>query len=179
MRVLLQAASPSLTDWHDYITPDNLMTLVAAGLAALIAAGVAVYGYSRAQREARRQERARLYAEALRAVEDYLEAPYRVKRRDGSAAARRELTEAISEIKSRINFYTGWLSISAPQEVNATYGAFAKAAFGEAGAQMTTAWKGRPTKRDRDVPIGQPLPRVQADKARDLALATMKNDLTR
>lgn len=165
------------TGWAAYYTPDNVMTVVAAIAAASIAAWVAMRGYRTQQHEGRRQERARLYAEALRAVEDYLEAPYRIIRRDGSAEARRQLTESLSEIKSRISFYAGWLSINAPTEVYDAYCAYDKAARMEAGLQMTAAWKARPTKRDKDVPLGQGLPRTEADAARAVVLQAMKEGL--
>lgn len=146
-------------------------------LAAAVAVGLAVRSYRKQQQEARRQERAELYAEALRAVEDYQEAPYRIMRRDGSATARRELTEALSDIKSRISFYSGWMSINASQSVAEAYEAYVLAAKLEAGLQMTQAWRGRPTKRDADVPIGRSLPRKQANAAREVALSRIRADL--
>jgi hypothetical protein len=48
-------------------------------LAALIAVVVAVIGYRAMQWTARRERLASGYAEALRAVEDYLEGPYRIR----------------------------------------------------------------------------------------------------
>lgn len=154
-----------------------IVTFIATGVAAAIAGVIAMAGYRKQQREGRRQERARLYAEAIRTVEDYCEAPYRIRRRDGSAHARRELTESISEIKSRISFYTGWLSINAPQDVTDAYAKYVKAAQDEAGNQMKATWLSRPTKRDKDVSIGEPLPRTQTDAERKKVLAAMKASL--
>jgi hypothetical protein len=53
-------------------------------IAALIAALVAVTGYMLTQAQARRERRAREFADALAAVEEYLEAPYRIRRRQAA-----------------------------------------------------------------------------------------------
>lgn len=145
--------------------------------AAAVAAIVAMKAYKTQQKEGRRQQRATFYAEAVRAVEDYLEAPYRIRRRDGSAAARRELTQQVSDVKSRISFYTAWMAIHGADDVAGAYDTFVRAAQSEAGQQMTAAWQSRPTKKDRDVPIGSPLPRARSDDARATLLAAMQADL--
>jgi hypothetical protein len=166
--------------WHaitTHVTSGDIATIIAPIIAALVVAYFGVRAYNKQQADKRRDDRARLYAEALRAVEDYSEAPYRILRKDGSAEARREITQHISDIKSRISFYSGWLAIHAPEPVRLAYEAYVRAAQTEAGAQMTTAWRTRPTKRDRDVPIGSPLPRTATDVARQALLATMKADL--
>jgi hypothetical protein len=153
--------------------------VLGAVLAAVIAAIVAVKAYKAQQREAQRQEKATFYAEAVRAVEDYAEAPYRIRRRDGSAQARREVTQHISDIKSRISFYSAWMAIHGTGAVATAYDGFVRTAQAEAGQQMTTAWKERPTRKDKDVPIGSQLPRVATDRARTTLLAAMKEDLDR
>ena len=160
------------------LSADNWTTIAAGIGAALIAAIVAVIGYSIQQRAGRREQRATMYAQALQAVEDYCEGPYRIRRRDGSAACRLALTESLSDIKSRINFHQGWLSIHASDEIASAYKAFAKAAQDEAGVQMTAAWTGPATRKDRDVPLGVGLPRVKTDAAKDTVLKLMNADLT-
>jgi hypothetical protein len=160
-----------------YFTWSDGATIIAAVAAGLIAAGVAVLGYSHQQRSARRDQRATGYAEALRAVEDYLEAPYRIRRRDGSSAARMGVATHVSDIQSRISFYTGWLSIHAPHGVQQTYVAFVIAAKKDAGPQMTHAWRSAPTRKDQDVPLGAALPQPRASLARDAVLAAMRRDL--
>lgn len=146
-------------------------------LAALIAAAVAVYGYSRQQRAARREQRAAGYAEALRAVEDYLEVPYLVRRRDGTAAARRAVTDHISAVQSRIKLHESWLAIHSSHAVASAYQEFVDAARQDAGPQMTAAWHARPTKRDRDVPVGVSYPRPRADTTRQAIIEAMRRDL--
>ena len=131
------------------ITWDGAATLIAA----LLAAGIAILGYSFQQKLARRERCAGIYSEALRAVEDYLEAPYLVRRRDGSAATRSALTKHVSDIQSRIAYYTALLQIHAPEKVSSAYENLVQAARSEAGPQMSAAWKSKPTKRDGQVPL--------------------------
>lgn len=145
--------------------------------AATIAATIAVRAYRRQHDEARRQRRAEFYANAVQAVEDYMEGPYRIRRRDGTASARREITQQLSDVKSRINFYLTWMDIEADDEVRAAYAAYYRTAMSEAGPQMTAAWNRSPTTQDASVPIGAALPRVRTDAARaDLTIA-LRQDL--
>jgi hypothetical protein len=149
-------------------------TIVAAFVAALVAAVVAVIGYSIQQGTARADRHRTMYAEALRAVEDYLEAPYLIRRRDGSAAARREISTHISEIQSRLSFYGAWLQLHAPAAVHAAYSEYVTQARREAGTQMSAAWRARPTKRDSDVPLGKAYQHAASDRARDAVLRAMR-----
>ena len=70
-------------------------------IAGLLAAAVAVLGYAWQQWLARADARATMYGEALRAVEDYAEAPFIVQRRSGKDA-RTVVSTQISEIQSRL-----------------------------------------------------------------------------
>lgn len=153
--------------------------IVAALGAALIAALVAVRGYSRQHGNQRQDDRATLYAEALQAVEDYLEGPYRIRRRDGSSGARRQITEDLSAVKSRINFHLAWLRIHGVPEIADLYRALVEAAQQDAGPQMTAAWRGPSTRSDREVPLGRGYGHVRADLARDRLLTAMEADLKR
>lgn len=161
----------------DNFTWDHGAALLAAALAAFIAAGVAVTGYVMQQRASRRDQRAVLYAEALRAVEDYREAPYRVRRRDGSHDARRAITDHISDVQSRISFHSGWLRLNAPAPVAEAYDTYVAAARAEAGAQMTDAWAQPATVRDEDVPLGTGFEQPRAKAARQVVLGTMATSL--
>lgn len=97
---------------------------VATLIVGIVAAVVAVKAYRTQQQETRRQQTARFYADAVQAVEDYMEGPYRILRKDGSSAARREITQHISDVKSRISFYTGWMAIHGTTQVRAAYDDF-------------------------------------------------------
>lgn len=153
---------------------------IATIIVGIVAAVVAVKSYRTQQQETRRQQTAGFYADAVRAVEDYVECPYRILRKDGSSEARREITQHISDVKSRISFYTGWMAIRGTTQVRAAYDAFVTAAQREAGPQMTVAWESKPVKKDKDVPLRtSPLPRTATDTARTKVLAVLKADLNR
>jgi hypothetical protein len=158
---------------------DVVVTLGLGVATIVVTIALAAWNVVKQQKAGRRQERVKTYAEALHAVEDYQEAPYRVLRTDGSATVRWQLSEAISDIQSRISFYTAWMSIDAPAEVLAAYEAYVVAAKCEAGPQMTAAWRGPVTKRNKDVPLGMMLPRDKADVAREVLLDGIRRDLNR
>jgi len=141
---------------------------------AFVAAVVAVLGYSVEQRAARKLARATMYAHALQAVQDYLEGPYRIRRKDGTAEVRRELTQALSTVQSQINFHTAWLDVGAPRKVAFAYSALVAAARGEAGPQMIAAWAEPPILDDGAVPLGVAYPRPLSNAALDKVKVTMR-----
>lgn len=157
--------------------PGEAATIVAAVLGAAIAALVVVWGYRHQQNEQRREQRVTIYAEALRAVEDYLEMPYLIARRDGSHQARMHLVERVSDIQSRIAFHRAWLSIHAPASVCAAYANFVQAARNEAGGDMTRLWKSKPTRRDAKVPLGVQFARPASSAARNVVTQAMSGDI--
>ena len=101
---------PPPTGWlSEPLTWDGLAAIIAAVIAAL----VVVAGYFLQQHFARRERRALIYSEALRAVADYLEAPYLIRRKDGSPETQQRLVSHIGEIQSSIAFYTSLLRLHA------------------------------------------------------------------
>lgn len=147
---------------------EGTATIIGALIAAL-AVILTIVGDRHRQRSARQAEAS---AAALQAVSDYLETPYRIRRRTGGHAERRRLTEAVSEIQSRIDFHRAHLAVIAPN-VAVHYESLVQAAKREAGAQMTHAWKAPPTRRDRDVPLTTAFPHPSADEARNRVIAVM------
>lgn len=148
------------------VTDPALLTLDAGG-AVLIAAGLQLLGtiiagviaiclgssYRQQSRLAREQSRAKVHADALRTIHDYLEAPYRVMRRDGTSIARMSLTTFISDIQVRLRYFEELLRLESSTAVADAYAAATAAARSEAGGAISAAWKNRPTKRDKDVVI--------------------------
>jgi hypothetical protein len=55
--------------------------------------------------------RAESLREGRERLDHVVEHPYHIRRKDGSHEARRELTQHISDIRSRISFYTAWMQI--------------------------------------------------------------------
>lgn len=154
-------------------------TIIAGIGAAVVAAGGLVWGYFVQQRRSSRERRAQIYGEAIRAVEDYLEAPFRIMRKDGTAAVRRSLTESISTTQSQIAYYQALLRVHAPESISALYDDFVTAARREAGPAMTSAWSSKPTRRGRDVPLGARFDRTHSDAALDLLVEEMRRDVGR
>jgi hypothetical protein len=153
---------------------------------ALLAGVIAVAGalvsvaltYHLNQRAARRQRQVDVFAEALRAIEDYAELPYRIRRRRGTPDARHELTEQISQIQSRIAFHQAWLAIEAPGAAR-SYDDLVRAAKMQAGTHMTQAWSEPATTKDSQVSLGVAYPRDQINDARQACVAAMREALGR
>ncbi len=152
-------------------------TIIAAVLAAVIAVVLASRTYKGQQRLARQDQRMTAYAEAMRAVADYLEAPYLIRRRDGTPEARRAITTHISSIQSRIAFYDAWLELHAEKQIHDAFRHYVTEARAEAGPQMTEAWGANATAADADVPLGTAYPHPRADTARTALLVQMKIDV--
>ena len=146
-------------------------------LAALIAAAVAVEGYRRQQREQRRVERSKIYADALSAVEDYIEAPYRVIRRERGPDARERLTNHINDVQSRLAYHQALLNISASPQVADAYREYVAAARAEAGRDISRAWKAKTIRQDHKSPLGTALRRNRCDAARGRIEAAMRKDV--
>ena len=124
---------------------------------------VATYGLN--QRAGRRERQAKAFAEALTAIEDYANMPYRIRRRSNTRAARHEISVELDKIQSRIAFQHAWLQIESA-EVAAAYDRLIRAARSEAGEQMKKAWAQPPPKLDEEMSLGGAYPRTEIDAAR-------------
>jgi hypothetical protein len=158
------------TCFVSWLAGDGAATIAAAVIGAL----VVVAGYFVQQRGVRRERRAVIYSEAIRAVEDYLEAPFLVIRRQGRLESDRALSTHISNIQSRIAFHRALLKIDAPTCVMESYEEFVRAARAEAGPAMTAAWKSKPLRRSADVPLGRRFSRTKSDAALEILVRTMR-----
>jgi hypothetical protein len=164
-----RGAVPVMTE-QPWIFGDGAATIGAAVLGAL----VVVIGYLVQQAAARHERRAAIYSEAIRAVEDYLEAPFIVLRRERNNAAIREITTRISDIQSRIAYYEAMLRVYAPEDVALIYMRFVAAARREAGTAMTDAWKSAPIRRGEQVPIGHRFDRSGSNDALTRLVTAMR-----
>ncbi|KZF04498.1 MAG: hypothetical protein WBD41_00720 [Rhodococcus sp. (in: high G+C Gram-positive bacteria)] len=156
------------TDWSGFAA-----TLLAAALAAV----VAVVGYIIQRKIARRSERADLYADALGAVEVYLEGPYRIRRKTKDPNNWSALSSALSDCKTAVSHHQALLRLHAPAAVAVAYDQFVNAAQREAGPKMTEAWSTPPLKRPRDVPLGVGYRRSNSDARRAELVDAMSTDL--
>jgi hypothetical protein len=152
------------------------VVLTAAIIAFLGTTITATLTYALSQRAARRERQAKEFAEALAAVEEYAELPYRVRRRRSAEEARHALTEEISQVQSRIAFHQGWLQIEAPR-VATFYDQLVRAAKRQAGVQMKEAWQLPPVTEDAGVNLGAAYSRTEIDRERSRCVAAMRREL--
>ncbi|MGY4898659.1 hypothetical protein ACWEEK_24130 [Micromonospora aurantiaca (nom. illeg.)] len=158
----------------------------AAQTAIVIVAVIAILGgvisasitYTLNQRAARRERQAKAFAEALNAVEDYAEMPYRIRRRRDTPEARYDLTDEVSKIQSRLAYHQALLQIEAPG-VAASYAALVRATKIQAGGQMRQAWQQPVLTTDADMNLQVRYPRDQIDAARGICISTMRGALRR
>lgn len=134
---------------------------------ALIAASMVVLTLIINAARARRDALAALYANALGAVSDYLEGPYRILRKDGTPTTRFAITSKLSDVKSSIDHHQAMLRLQAPQHIADAFDDYVNAAKREAGRQMHDAWLKEPVTVDAGVNLGVSLPRADSEAARD------------
>ncbi|MGV2984412.1 hypothetical protein ACNPNP_11985 [Microbacterium sp. AGC85] len=106
-----------------------------------------------------------MYGEALRAVEDYAEAPFLVRRREGKGA-RAAVSTQISAIQSRLALSRALLDISADARIAASYRHLVGVTKNVAGAAMSSTWRSPRIRRDADIPCPHPYDRTKILAAR-------------
>lgn len=152
-----------------------------AQTAALIVPFIALFGafltYALNQRAVRKERRAKTFAEALTAVEEYLEMPYRIRRRpESTSAVRQQLTDEASRLLARMAFHQAWLQIEASAVADA-YATLVATARAEAGVQMSRAWEHSPITTDSGMNLGSPYPRDRSTAARADCIEVMRRHL--
>ena len=153
----------------------NAVTL---GAALLAASGVILTLIVNAARS-RRDDLKTLYADALGAVAEYLEGPYRILRKDGEKSTRFALTTKMSDVKTAVDHNQALLRLHARPGVADAYDKFVNAAKSEAGKQMHDAWLAPPITTDEAINLNDPLPRETSDAARAHLVEVMQADLAR
>lgn len=154
-----------------------------SGLIALagvfVAGGTAIFGYLHASRMTRRERMAQTLAQAINAVGDYQDLPYRVRRRPASEPTIRSgLAERISDIHSRLDFHSAWLRITAP-DVAVAYDRLVANVRREAGAHVKMAWLEPIIERDQEMNLGLGLHYrcPETEVARNECIAAMRKHL--
>lgn len=158
---------------------DFTWTQVVTLAGALIAAGGVILTLLVNASRTRRDNLTILYADALGAVAEYLEGPYRILRKDGEKSTRFALTSKMSDVKTAIDHHQALLRLHATFGVADAYDAYVEAAKVEAGEQMHEAWKAAPVTTDEGVNLHVALPRGDSQTARDRLVAAMQADLQR
>ena len=84
-------------------------------LTGIIAGLVALTGYLLNQSANRRERKSKVFAEALEAIRDYQELPYKIRRRpDSDGGTRAELGRHTGDVVSKLWYYRAWLETESP-----------------------------------------------------------------
>lgn len=144
---------------------------------ALVGAFVALGGYLLHHWQARRERKRRAFSDALGAVAEYQELPYRIRRRQASdGETRGAITERISDIQVKVAFHQAWLEIESAAVAGA-YQALVAAVRGEAGMHMTAAWAEPLLADDASMSLGTGYSSPDTDTARTGCLRAMRAHL--
>jgi hypothetical protein len=77
----------------------------------ILAALVALIGYLLSQLANRNDRKIRLYAEALTAVHEYEELPYRIRRRTSNLQSGAAVAERVDDVLTKVLFHRAWLQL--------------------------------------------------------------------
>jgi len=145
--------------------------------AAVLTVGVGIWTYTR-QQKARHRERLRdLFSDALRAVADYQELPYLIRRRsDESPMKPSELVRHISDIQTRLDYYVARLRLETA-EIGEAFERLVGVTRRESGSQMTEAWQQARLTGDAEIPLGARYARDLSDVEKATCIAVMLNHL--
>lgn len=121
---------------------------------AIVGATAVFVGHIYNQRAARLHVAAQTFATAIRAVNNYADLPYRVRRRpDSDPSTRWELANRISDLHSEMDFHRAWLRIEAPPVADA-YDVLVAVVREEAGPYVKSAWHEPVIIRDSGMNLG-------------------------
>jgi hypothetical protein len=139
-------------------------------LAATIAALAAVSGYLSTQRWKRRDDKARLYADALQAVRRYEELPFRIARRaDSTPVTRERMAGVVSDSFVELGHYRALLLLYS-REVGDAYSLLLNRTHRNCRPHREEAWSTQPARRDSAVHMGG---RFLFDNKPELALCVV------
>ena len=135
----------------------QVTTLTGAGIAAAVVVLTLIVNARRARRDRSRQT---ISANALGAVANYLEGPYRILRKDGTARDCASQSPANCRTsKSKVDRSQALLRLHANPEVADAYDDYVHTAAMEAGQQMHEAWLAPPVTTDAGVNLNIKLAR--------------------
>jgi hypothetical protein len=124
-------------------------------LTTVIAAIVALVGYVVNQYIARREKKAQFYADALLAVKEFEEIPYRIaKRSDSTPGTRERLGNSVNDGFVKLSYYRAWLRIDSPL-VAMAYDNLARKAARIGDKQQLHAWQRELITEDAEMNLGE------------------------
>lgn len=170
--VLATAAKAQGPSWLEVAGAVLVPTVVA-----IITASVAIWTYVQQQRVKRCDALRDLFSEALRAVADYQELPYLVRRRsDETPMTPSEVARHASEVQTRLDFYVARLRLEA-RVLGEAFESLVRATRQEAGTQISDAWRQPRLASDAEMPLGAGYPRGAADEQKARCIRVMQDHL--
>jgi hypothetical protein len=119
---------------------------------ATVVGGISTFLYRKRVEDVTRKRQT--CAEALGALLEWLEIPYRIRRRQADAKEiRHELANLIHGLQVRIDFYRAWLEVEAPKVAD-SYEDLNQAIKGSAGPAIQEAWKQPGVSEDSQMNVG-------------------------
>jgi hypothetical protein len=109
-------------------------------LTSISAAIVALIGYFLNQKVVRNERRSRVYAEALSALFEFQELPYRVRKRTSSKDSSGIIAQQISDVFVRLDFYRALLFLES-STVGAAYDDLVRQTQAQADSYRADAWQ--------------------------------------
>ena len=156
----------------------NITAQVAVPLFAALATLIwGIWTYRQQQRSKRRDGLREIFSEALRAVADYQELPYLVRRRsEGSPMKAAELTFHASSIQSRLDYFSTRLRLES-RELGDTFDDLVRVVRMESGAHISEAWNEERLVADHEMPLGNKYGRERSLPAKAVCLSVMQRHL--
>ena len=123
-------------------------------IAALIAVIGVVFGYLIGQRQTALERKRILCAEAISDALQWLELPYRIRRRTGNAdETLASLAKRINHLRERLQFHEKWLRIEMPKSLT-SYKCLVKEVMTAARPAIEEAWNACPVESATDMNLG-------------------------
>ena len=115
----------------------------------------ATLAYLLGQRRISVERKRTLCAEAIADALQWLELPYRIRRRpDGTPQTLTALGDRINDLRERLQFHEKWLRIEIPQSVE-SYQRLVGEVKAAAGQEIGNAWNASPAQSASDMNVGQ------------------------
>ena len=146
-------------------------------ITALITALVALLGYWINQHAKRRENKSRMYAEALQVIHSYEDLPYVIRCRPGSdQATRAALAQQISDVFTRINLHQNLLAMDS-DVVGEAYADLFRQTRRHGGPHRREAWNAPPVATDAEM-SGRAYFPYDNEPEQEICLLAMRRELS-
>ena len=120
-------------------------------LVGLLAAVVAIFGYTITNAMNRIERRGRIYADAISALVQFQNLPFRIRRRiDSSGVTRAAIGERVREVQEALSYHVFLLRLNSPR-VGAAFAELVKNTREEGLRYRHDAWASPPATKDTDM----------------------------